>query len=213
MPAAATPPAPTTEPTRTGRVLGLVRALIDYGKQLASTLQQRTPPADLADIRFNFGIVDIGEILARIARGLLRAAALEARLAARPDHEPAASAARSAPSPREPRAGRPADQSADAPDTSPARLPTPDDIAAEVRHRTVGAVLADICRDLAIVTSHPLWPQLSLAIIENDGNLATLVMDIYKRVSTCLTNLPASELRAALAPYVRSAVVPGTGPP
>ena len=37
-------------PIRTGRLLGLVRALIDYGRQLAGTLQQRTSATHLADV-------------------------------------------------------------------------------------------------------------------------------------------------------------------
>ena len=67
-------------PTRTGRLLTLVRTLIAYGRHMAAALQQRTSATDLADITRHFGIVDIGQILARITRGLLRAAALEARL-------------------------------------------------------------------------------------------------------------------------------------
>src|ERR1700693_4226580 len=61
-------------PTRTGRLLILVRTLIAYGRRLAAALQQRTSATDLADITRPFGITDIGEILARITRGLLRAA-------------------------------------------------------------------------------------------------------------------------------------------
>ena len=76
-------------PSRTGRLLTLVRTLIDYGRHLAAALQQRTSATDLADITRHFGIVDIGEILARITRGLLRAAALEARLVSHPVREPA----------------------------------------------------------------------------------------------------------------------------
>jgi hypothetical protein len=89
--------------TRTGRLPTLVRTLIDYGRHLAAVLQQRTSATDLADITRHFGIVDIGEILARITRGLLRAAALEARLISHTIREPAAPATPTVPSPREPR--------------------------------------------------------------------------------------------------------------
>ena len=61
-----------------------------------------------------------------------------------------------------------------------ARLPTPEDIAAQVRRRPVGAVIADIFRDFGIVPSNPLWRELSLAIIENGGNLATLFKDTFE---------------------------------
>ena len=90
-------------PTRTGRLLTLVRTLIAYGRHMAAALQQRTSATDLGDITRNFGTIDIGEIVARITRGLLRAAALEARLISRPIREPAAPATPTVPSPAAPR--------------------------------------------------------------------------------------------------------------
>ena len=65
------------------------------------------------------------------------------------------------------------------------------DIAAEIRRRPVGAVLADICRDLGIVPSDPLWRELALAVIECGGNFAALFEDTYKRVSTAILGPPA----------------------
>jgi hypothetical protein len=203
----------TDAPSRTGRLLGLVRALIDYGRQLAGTLQQRTSATNLADITRNFGTIDIGEILARITRGLLRAAALETRLDSRLVREQSASPAPSAPAPRQPRAARPVDRSATTTDPGPTRLPTPEDIAAQVRRRPIGAVIADICRDLGIMPSNPLWRELPLAIIANGGNLATLVKDILKRVFPFPTNPPAAEHPAGPPPHLPFAVTPGTGPP
>jgi hypothetical protein len=200
-------------PSRTGRLLSLVRTLIDYGRQLATTLQQRTAATSLADVTRHFGTIDIGEILARITRGLIRAAALEARLASRLARQQAAPAAPSAPSPRRPRGARPVDRGASADDTGPTRLPTPEDIAAEVRRRPVGAVIADICRDLGIVPSNPLWRELSLAIIDNGGNLATLFKDTYRRISIWLTDPPAPAHPAGPEPHLPFAVTPGTGPP
>jgi hypothetical protein len=200
-------------PSRTGRLLGLVRVLIDYGRQLAGTLQQRTSATNIADVTRNFGTIDIGEILARITRGLLRAVALETRLASRLAREPIAPAAPSIPSPRQPRAARPVDRSASTADPRLPRLPTPEDIAAEVRRRPIGAVIADICRDLGIVPSHPLWRELPLAIIANGGNLATLVKDILKRLFPYPTNPPAAVHPTGPALYPPFAGTPGTGPP
>ena len=101
-------------PNRTGRLLGLVRALIDYGRQLVTTLQQRTSATNLADVTRNFGTIDIALILARITRGLHRAAALEAkltnRLAARQPRcagAPHPLANRARPGPRTAAGGRP----------------------------------------------------------------------------------------------------------
>ena len=56
-------PPPTDKPTPSGRLLRLVRKLIDYGKQLGAALTQRT--ADLASVTRDFGTKDIALILAR----------------------------------------------------------------------------------------------------------------------------------------------------
>src|SRR5271165_3382400 len=87
---AATPVAPLVEPkpSRFRRVLDVVRKLIDYGKELATTLQRRAT-TDLAAVTLPFGTRDIGLILARITRGLLLANALEVRVVA-PAGRPAA---------------------------------------------------------------------------------------------------------------------------
>ncbi|HXA22344.1 MAG TPA: hypothetical protein VNW90_08590 [Acetobacteraceae bacterium] len=205
----------TDAPTSTGHLLRLVRALIDYGKQLATTLQQRTASTSLTAITRNFGTIDIGEILARITRGLLRAAALEARLDQRPPPRHAAPAAVTAPSHRQPRTAPRLDPSASASAAEPrtVRLPTPAEIAAQVRRRPIGAVLADICRDLGITTAHPLWRELSLLIIANDGSLASLTKDIFKRVSVWLIDPPATEYPAQPPPHLPAAFAPATGPP
>ena len=213
------PPVATDVPIRTARLFTVLRALIDYGRQLASALQQRTSTTNLADVTRNFGTIDIAQILACITRGLHRAAALEARLASRlPAAPPApvappASATRSFPSRRQPPAAPPGDPTASATTPRLARLPTPGDIAAQVRRRPIGAVIADICRDLGIVPSHSLWRQISMVIIENGGNLATLYKDLNNRIFAPLLNPPAPEHPAQPAPYQPSAVTPGTGPP
>src|ERR1700736_4848192 len=99
-------------PHRTGRLLSIVRTLIAYGRHLAAALQQRTSATDLADITRHFGIVDIGQNLAPIPRGLRRPAPLEARLTSHSIREPAAPGTLTAPSHRQPRAAQPEDGSA-----------------------------------------------------------------------------------------------------
>src|SRR5262245_34890234 len=133
MSGATTATDPTTSPSRVGRLLDLVRKLIDYGKELAATLRQ--PSADdLVTTTRSFGTNDIALILARIMRGLERAGALEARLlrnAARLDKPPrrrtAPARAESAAVPRY-HASQPAD-------LRRAELPTPEQIAADIRRR------------------------------------------------------------------------------
>jgi hypothetical protein len=169
-------------PSRTGRLLGFLRKVVGYGKELAVSLQQRVAPCScsyhLVTVMRNFGTVDIGLILACITRALLRASALEARLVSRgdqPDDAPAL--ARINPE----RRSRPAQRSDQDADPTVVQMPTPEKLAAQIRHRPAGAVLADICFDLGIGTNHPLWPELRSVINENGGNATALMLRIFKR--------------------------------
>ncbi len=170
----ATEAAPDAKPSRSGRLLALVRALVAYGRQVATTLRQNHPTLSAGDITL---------ILRRIARGLLRAEALEARIirdATRLDAEPRPPRACRQRQPRPPRAASPGPS--DMTDPLPAALPTVEQIAAEVRRRAIGAVIADICRDLGIQPSNRLWPELRDLIVRYCGNLARLVKDILDRL-------------------------------
>src|SRR5271157_4975159 len=212
MSAAAETPAPTTQLSRSGRRLNLVRKLIDYGKELTATIRERTATEPLfATIRF--GTTDLALILARIARGLLLADALEARVLQRAAHldvGPRRGRARSAP--RAPAAPRVAEA-----DPHLAGLPTPEQIAAEVRRRPIGAVIADICRDLGVVPGHfdrAFWDELSRAIIRHGGSLARLVADILDRACPLPARASSAVTPAALRrPTLRFEAQGGTGPP
>jgi hypothetical protein len=224
MPAATNTPDPTTQPApwppstdRRGglaRLLGLVRKLIDYGKDLAATLQARGLTDRPAGASAHFGTRDIALILSRIAVALLRADALEARLllsAARPDPTPCPPRA---PSQRAPHAARREEaEPAAQPDPRLARLPTPEQIAAEIRRRPIGAVLIDICRDLGIMADHPLWRELHPAIILHGGGFAAFFKDMCERAfgawrssMNALAAPPASSPPLSLEPA-------STGPP
>jgi hypothetical protein len=198
---------PPTQPTRSGHLLELVRKVIDYGKELAATIRRRAF-TDPFSVRCCFGTADVALILARISRGLHRADALEAKIVRSADRLDAAPPA--APSQSRPRAARPAVAPA-AGETDPrlARLPTPAQIAAEVRRRPIGAVIADICRDLGIMPSHPLWRELQLVIIRHGGNLARLVKDILEQAFPIGATAPP---RSPAPPPRFPAPVP-TGPP
>ena len=192
----------TPKPSRSARLLGLVRQLIDYGRQLAATLRGNPHPT-----------TDIALILARIASGLLRAELLEARIirtAVQLDAEPAP--------PRAPAHRRPPPAAAAAAANPPEPLvpgldpgmPTPEQIAAAARRRPIGAVIADICRDLGIMPNHPLWPELRDLITRYGGNLVSLLKDIFDRVF----QRPASAAPPAWpAASPQSPAPAGTGPP
>jgi hypothetical protein len=168
------PRAAPAMPAALGRVLSLVRKLIDYGKQLASTVQQRAAVPGFALFASPFGTTDLAVILARITSGLRRAAALEVRLcrcAARgQDLTPAPIRLPVASGPRPVRQVAPPDPQPADPTKDPrlAHLPTEEQIAAEVRRRPVGAVIVDICRDLGIAPGdldRAFWDEISHAII------------------------------------------------
>ena len=112
MSAAAPDPAPQS--TRSFGLLVLVRALIDYGRELTATLRQHGTTALGFSVR-HFGTDDVALILARITHGLHLAAALELRITAtaprldadpKPHRTPAHSA------PRAPRTVAPRDDTA-----------------------------------------------------------------------------------------------------
>ena len=208
-PAAASAPAPT----RTGRLFGLVRKLIDYGKDLAHTLQQRTAATNLFTIARHFGTSDIALILARITRGLLLANALEARLVSRPVREVAATALVRAPPDRPRRTAQPAAHCAGGAASGLALVPTAHQIAAALRHRPVGAVIADICRDLGIVPAHPLWREVMLVITEHGGSITKLLKDVLDRVFARFADPSAVEQDGWPAPWQQAVAACGTGPP
>jgi hypothetical protein len=212
MPATAAPSQPTTQPdpqpSRSGRLLSLIRKLIDYGTALAATVRQRVA-ADPSFARTGFGTADLAVIFARIARGLRLAQALEARVLRRAawlDKEPRPRTARPAPKPRPP-----ASSPAEASDPDLAHLPTAEQIAALVRRRPIGAVIADIYRDLGILPSHPLWRDVQQAMREFGVSLARLLRDILDRVFP-LQPPPEAPATQAAAPGPALAP-PSTGPP
>ena len=185
MSAAATAPVPN--PSRAGGLLSLVRKLVCYGTFLAATLTQHGLGNHPAIQGRLFGTTSVTLILARIARGLLRAAALEARLqcsAARLDAPLRPLAPRAPAAPTEPRVARRRAHLSDADDDAAllARIPTPEEHAAEVRRKPIGQVIADIVRDLGIVPAHPLWKELTPAILYENGRHAALVIDLLDRL-------------------------------
>ncbi len=209
-------------PSRTARLLGLVRMLMDYGFELACTLQRRAAPNDVSVSAMTrpFGTRNFALILARITRGLRLAGALEERLMRRPvsEEKKPASTGASAPSQRQPRVARPAAARPTArhmedPDPRLELLPTSEQIAADIRRRPVGAVIADICRDLGILPGHKLWRELSLAIIDHGGSLVRLSEDIFKRLRLARAILQDDLDRASPAPGPQFSPVGGTGPP
>jgi len=200
-PAAA--PAPTQ--SRTARLVGLLHKLIDYGLELVCSLQQTPAVATLLVVARHFGTRDIALILSRITRGLQLAGELEAKLVRRPLPEAVAQDFFRMPVDRAPRSPR-----SSAPRAPLPEMPTAAEIAAAVRDRPAGEVIADICRDLGIVPSHPLWDEIWMVVTEFGGNVMRLYHDTMDRMCawetdpTLLTDDGWAE---------RWAQVAATGPP
>jgi len=170
-----------------GRLLGLVRKLLDYGREIVATLQGHNGPLPPAAIARTFSSLNVALIITRITRGLMIAAALEQRLlrpapplgerAERPERperierkEPAKPRAKPAPRPPIPD-----------PDAELlGQLPSAKEIAARIRNRPAGAVIVEICRDLGIACDHPLWLEIRDAIRHHGGNLAIMLRNILR---------------------------------
>ncbi len=173
-----------------GRLLGLVRKLMDYGRGLVATLQNRNTPDPPLGVAHRFGTLTLALIIARITRGLMIAAALESRLL----HPRPRSATPTPRTPRStPRAGRtPRQPLPDEEAELLGKLPSAREIAARMRNRKTGAVIVEICRDLGIATDHPLWRQINEAIIFNGGNTCRLMRVWFARAGKSL-HLPLTQ--------------------
>ncbi len=159
------------EPSGIGRVISIVRWLIAYGTLLATTVREHPAEPLARTLVYWFQTPDLGVILRRLTRGLMRAAALEAWLRERAagGHELRGPTAIRLSSPGNPRSGPPAAGDAKAPPWwhDPNHVPTMEEAAAEVRARPEGAVIADIVEDLRVLDcdyDRATWNELKDAI-------------------------------------------------
>ena len=120
-------------------------------------------------------------IIARIIRALQLGVALEARLVSGVAPWQLVPGGFRLPAPRKPRAGQAARGRVGGLETGLDRMPTAKEIAAAVRCRSVGVVIAELIRDFGILPCHPQWRELSEAVLFNGGNLAALYQHIGKR--------------------------------
>ena len=168
-----------------GRLLGIVRRLVAYGTKLLNDLQQGVPTPHQVLATLTFGTKDLALIIARVKCGLLRAAGLEARLnlfvKRGRDLQPPPWRM---PMPRERKKTADADApKAEAPQSPVptevlSLLPSAEEIAEQVRTRPLGAVLADICRDLGLppgMMQGTLWQELKDAFVECGFSLVSFV--------------------------------------
>ena len=214
-----------TAPSRSAHLLGLVRELLTFGQALLHVLQHQDATTPLGWIFRAFGSSDIALIIARVKRGLMLAAALDARLVRREKYldMPAVdrlaavpSDTKSDPHTKKDRPARTKPPTLDADDAALlARLPTAQEIAARIHRMPIGTVLAEICHDLGITPTNVLWQELQLAIIGNNGDMRPVVNATLRRLNA--QRVPAHVLMDtddALPDPEASSLEPiGTGPP
>jgi hypothetical protein len=218
-------------PAAIGRVLGVLRKLIDIGRQLAGAVQQRAAAPGFALFARRFGTADLATIIARITNGLRLAAALDARLCQRaargkdltdsPMRMPATRAPRAAVQSVPPLAQPEPQPASPTEDPRLARLPTEAEIAARlatgldpvVRRRPVGAVIVDICHDLGITPGQldrEFWDELCHAIVAYGGSLTGFLGKLDRRLFARAPGVVPDPLRPAAPPRLAE---PATGPP
>jgi hypothetical protein len=195
--AAPTSPAskePRPIPGRIGAVLHVLAVLIGHARHFAATAVARAAVPEFATAAAVFGTSNLPTILHRMQRGMLRALALRDYLLSRaargrnlrfawpqrvellPHHRPPAGPARRPQAaPLRPRRPEPALLDSDNPDAL--RLPTADELAAEVRRRPVGRTMTYICLDLGIVPGlceGEFWNRVEKTLRRYGGSLGPM---------------------------------------
>src|SRR5262249_38951059 len=158
----------TTLPPRTAFVLNALGIILTFGRHLRDTIRQRAAAPNFATIAAVFGTANVETISAHLERGIRRVIALQRVLLARgaagpdipdikkPTHKhhphPAAADAEAAPAdaPKPQRKPR-SSLSPDWNDNPQLHMPTEEELVRQIRRRSVGRVLAEICLDLAVV--------------------------------------------------------------
>jgi hypothetical protein len=179
-PGPASPPDPPQDhpgktapvPEYIGSILYAVGILLDYGRHLLSTVHRRAAAPTFPAIAACFGTANLSTIMAHLNRGILRAAALERYLLARAatgrdiamvvprtrtDEPPPAPAVPHSEQPIEPATTPKAAPRPSLPpgwDDPEIFMPTPEDLDRQVRRRSIGRTIGEICGDLAVVPGH-----------------------------------------------------------
>jgi hypothetical protein len=250
---------PRPIPGRIGGVLAVVAGLIAHARRFAATATTRVDVPEFATAAAVFGTYDLPTILHRMQRGVLRALALRDYLLARaarghnlrfawpsyvelqPHHRPPAKPApapRPDPAPLQPRSPDPAPLRPRRPDPAllgpddpdASRLPTPEELAAEVRRRPVGRTIAYICMDLGLVPGFcdgAFWNQVYNILRRYGGSLGAMYRVRERRAESFQRerdrrpetwhinwrDLRPSTVRRALGCLIGETPPEGVGPP
>ena len=186
-------------PTCIAAILSVVRVLLGYGKHLDRTLPEQASHRRFPTLAAGFGTHDMRRILGHVQRGILRAMMLQRFLLARAaqgrDIEPVPP-----PGPAEPediaaldmKLRPPAAPSAkkasrgrriDPDDSAHFNMPTLQELEAQVRRRSVGRTIAEICLDLGIgatICEAGFWLEI-FETLTNFGGSFEVFFDIQER--------------------------------
>src|SRR5690348_12823320 len=184
----------TTMPARTAFVLNALGIILTFGRHLRDTIQRRAAAPTFATIAAVFGTANLETITAHLERGIRRVIALQRVLLARgaagrdipdakkPTHkeqpQPAAADAETAPA----AAPKPKPRSSPSPgwnDNPHLHMPTVDELVRQIRRRSVGRTLSDICLDLAVVPgfcTSDFWNDLFEIMYYTPGKGVVLLM-------------------------------------
>ena len=177
----------TPMPACIAAILSIVRVILGYGKHLDATLPEKTDHPRFPTLAASFGTHDIRRILAHVQRGILRAMMLERFLLARVVQgrdieptdrpEPAEQADIEALEmklrpPAAPRAKTTRQPKIDPDDPAHFVMPTLEELESQVRRRSVGRTIVDICLDLGIAPTTceaGLWHEIYLTLTNFGG--------------------------------------------
>jgi hypothetical protein len=158
----------TAMPACIAAILSVVRTLLGYGKHLDETLPDRAAQPGFPALAAGFGTHDLRRILSHVQRGILRAMMLRQYLLARAaqgrDIEPSeppvpaeqadieAMEIKLRP-PSQPRKAPRRAPSTDPNDPLNFSMPTLRELESQVRRRSIGRTITEICMDLGIAPS------------------------------------------------------------
>lgn len=197
QPRETTPEAVSAKPSASQVLIGVIKRLIGAGLERLAVLQADPTPEEVQDTGIAFGTFNLCVIFARIMRGLNLATALQKYIASQSRHIDNPPPLRTLPvrkhlprPRRKPRLTEAADNA-----TLLLRIPTEQEIAAMLRHRTIGAVLAQICADLGINVNHPMWQDVRYLIAIHGGHQPPVIARHFQRLETV-----REKVRTSIAP-------------
>jgi hypothetical protein len=179
-------------PERLAALLHVVRILLSHGRRLAETTTSQAASPSFSTVAAVLGTYNLPVILARVQRGILRLIALDNYLLARLEKgrdiavlQPRDRTPISPPEePRPVQTPKPRRQTFD---PNSLKIPTLEELEAEVRRRPIGRTIAYICMDLAVIPGFctgEFWNIIFDTLRDYGGSLTTLYAVRARREKT-----------------------------